>query len=230
MVNNKFMFDFSKLFVASVICFASFCQCINVSSSESTQFENRIINGIRADDHQFPYQISLQVNNKHICGGSIISDVKVLTAGHCVTNTDGTSLPTAKFRILVGSNNLDTEEPNSYYSVRTFSIHPKFHRATIQYDYAVVFSKTKFDFRNKTISTIPLATEDPSPGTVCYVSGWGDVDKSNGKPSPNELQYATVTVDPPEVCNKQFDGFLSAHMLCAGMTNIGNAGRGDSGG
>lgn len=230
MVNNKFLFDFSKLFVTTVICFAPFYQCINVSSSEPPQFENRIINGIRADNHQFPYQISLQMNYEHICGGSIISDVKVLTAGHCVTDRDGL-LPTAKFRILAGSNNLDTTELNSYYSVRTFSIHPKFHRATTQYDYAVVFIKRKFDFRYKTISTIPLATEDPRPGTVCYVSGWGDVAKSEGKRPPNELQYATITVDPPEVCSKLFDEFFSsAYMLCAGMANIGNAGSGDSGG
>lgn len=47
-------------------------------------FPARIIGGADALPGQFPYQISLIVNNSHICGGSIIDNQWILTAGHCV--------------------------------------------------------------------------------------------------------------------------------------------------
>lgn len=229
MVYYKF-FNFSKFNFFTILCFLTLCDCINVSNSVP-EFGNRILNGMRADDYQFPYQVSLQKNYQHHCGGSIISEVKVLTAGHCVANEDGISSPTVLYRILAGTNNLNNTELKNYYSVKKFSIHPKFDQRRVQYDYAVVFIKGQFDFKSPVISMIPLATQDALPGTVCYLSGWGDVDKSRGIKISNELQFAKMTVDPPEVCQILFGNiFSSTHMLCAGQSNKENAGCGDSGG
>lgn len=44
----------------------------------------RIVGGDIATIGQFPYQVSLQSYNEHICGGSIISSTHILTAAHCV--------------------------------------------------------------------------------------------------------------------------------------------------
>lgn len=225
MVYFKFS-HFSKLNVLTILCFVILCDCRNDSNSVP-EYGNRIINGIRAKDYQFPYQVSIQKHQRHHCGGSIISEVKVLTAGHCVTNKDDIS----SFRILAGTNNLNTKEPQNYYSVKKFSIHPDFDRRTVQYDYALVFINGQFNFQISKISMIPLATQDALPGTVCYLSGWGDVDKGRGTKIPNELQFAKITVDPPDVCERIFGNiFSSKHMLCAGQLNKENAGSGDSGG
>jgi hypothetical protein len=53
----------------------------------------RIMNGFEANQNSFPWQVSLRyiINNKmqdHFCGGSIISDQWILTAGHCLDNLD----------------------------------------------------------------------------------------------------------------------------------------------
>lgn len=45
----------------------------------------RIVGGQNAKNNQFPYQISLRLNNFHTCGGSIISKNYIITAAHCVT-------------------------------------------------------------------------------------------------------------------------------------------------
>lgn len=46
----------------------------------------RIVKGNNALENQFSHQISLRVNGRHICGGSIISPNYIVTAAHCVTS------------------------------------------------------------------------------------------------------------------------------------------------
>lgn len=212
-----------------IICFVTTRECRIVSSLP--EFDNRILNGKRAQDNQFPYQVSLQRKGRHTCGGSIISEVKVLTAAHCVVDKDGRLLPKEIFLILAGTNYLNNGDPVNRFYVKQISKHPKYNPATVQNDYAIVFIKSKFNFKSKNILTVPLAIKEPVPGTVCYLSGWGNVDKGQNTKIPNELQFATITIDESRVCETMFYGvFMVGQMLCAGERNDANAGVGDSGG
>lgn len=56
---------------------------VNFFESSSGQLSKRIINGSLVDISNFPYQVALQVNQNHHCGGSLISEEFVLTAAHC---------------------------------------------------------------------------------------------------------------------------------------------------
>ncbi|GJQ83332.1 hypothetical protein Trydic_g15640 [Trypoxylus dichotomus] len=49
------------------------------------EMNQRVVGGYNATENQFPYQVSLRYNGNHNCGGSIIGDKWVLTAGHCVS-------------------------------------------------------------------------------------------------------------------------------------------------
>nr|XP_054602403.1 uncharacterized protein tmprss3a [Nothobranchius furzeri] len=44
----------------------------------------RIVGGNMSKPGQFPWQVSLHLNNEHICGGSIIAPNWIVTAAHCV--------------------------------------------------------------------------------------------------------------------------------------------------
>jgi hypothetical protein len=46
--------------------------------------ESRIVGGLPAIPHSFPWQIYMQKNGKFFCGGSIINDYWILTATHCI--------------------------------------------------------------------------------------------------------------------------------------------------
>ncbi|KAK1897191.1 Granzyme E [Dissostichus eleginoides] len=59
---------------------------------------SRIINGTRAPDDTFEFLVSLQSNEKHACGGFLISEDFVLTAAHCSAEELD--------RVVVGTHNL----------------------------------------------------------------------------------------------------------------------------
>lgn len=52
----------------------------------SREVQGRVVNGDEAEANQFPYQVSIRaISNKSVslCGGSILSNEYILTAGHC---------------------------------------------------------------------------------------------------------------------------------------------------
>lgn len=57
---------------------------------------SRIVGGSDAQEGKYPWMVALYYNNRFICGGSLINDRYVLTAAHCVHNTDR-SLFSVKF-------------------------------------------------------------------------------------------------------------------------------------
>lgn len=63
-----------------------------VAQVDAFFLNSRIINGRPARPGQFPYIISLRYDNRHVCGGSIISRDYIVTAAHCVAHqVDGDS-------------------------------------------------------------------------------------------------------------------------------------------
>jgi secreted trypsin-like serine protease len=45
-----------------------------------------IINGEEIEINEAPWQVSLEIDGKHQCGGAILNQYWILTAAHCVNN------------------------------------------------------------------------------------------------------------------------------------------------
>ena len=44
----------------------------------------KIVNGWEARFHQFPFMAAILNGNRQFCGGSLITEIHILTAAHCV--------------------------------------------------------------------------------------------------------------------------------------------------
>ncbi|XP_021932321.1 serine protease 27-like isoform X2 [Zootermopsis nevadensis] len=69
----------------------------------------RIVGGSSVTPGEFPWQVSLQLVSgwtaRHICGGVVLANYWVLTAGHCTAGLSPTALS-----VVAGDNDLYTEE------------------------------------------------------------------------------------------------------------------------
>lgn len=54
------------------------------SSTRAISPESRILGGDEAAHDATPHAVSLRIDNAHVCGASILSETKLLTAAHCL--------------------------------------------------------------------------------------------------------------------------------------------------
>lgn len=152
----------SVLFLIGVLSTVAFCVPID---------DERIFGGHEAKPGQFPYQISLRLNHtgsfRHICGGSIISDRFILTAGHCIPPQF--SKPNL-YRVVVGAHR--RENDGQKYLVKRFIIHPAYNLSQIIHDIALIELAAPIEF-SETIGSIPLHKEFVDGAVRSVTSGWG---------------------------------------------------------
>ena len=66
--------------------------------------EGRIVGGVEATEHAWPWQVALFIDDAWFCGGSLVSLRHVVTAGHCLEDAWYVD-------IMLGATNLDTRNP-----------------------------------------------------------------------------------------------------------------------
>ncbi|OWA54801.1 putative Ovochymase-2 [Hypsibius exemplaris] len=189
------------------------------------------------------------INNQQVvsistCGGSIIGSRTILTAAHCLFNTDDLSLYSASFlTVRIGARN-DAVGAKPQGCEKDFKVtrafpHPGF-RPTMtgqklkqtNNDIALLTLAEDIDFANSPCAC-PLCLEDkvPEVGAQCIANGVGVQNNDN---AVKAMQYAQLDVKDAlsEEClsaaNKEEDNSL---FVCAGGETRGTSTcQGDSGG
>ncbi|XP_055596185.1 trypsin 5G1-like [Uranotaenia lowii] len=191
-----------------------------------TEHQNsRIVGGFVTSINKVPWQVSLR-DTKHICGGSIIGDQWVLTAGHCTGSSDKPCLS-----VRMGSSNYN--KGGVEIKVKRSIRHPKYGiDTTSDYDFALLELDRKIDF-TKSIKPIKLPKQDGAvpDGTMCTVSGWGST--QNVVDDLALLRAAHVPTIEQSECVQLYSNKhrVTDRMLCAGYAKGGiDACQGDSGG
>lgn len=196
---------------------------------EEPNLNNRIVNGFNATVGQFPWQVSLYGtvdNTSMLCGGSLISDIWVLTAGHCVYNVTS---------FTVGMGSIILNSPQISMVTTTSILHPLYDSVTLNYDIALIRLPSAVTFTS-TIQAIPLPgrseINNKFTGYKAAASGFG-LTSDTSTVASQILQFTNLTVISNEAC-AQFYGtdVVIESTLCAFGYDYRNQSscNGDSGG
>lgn len=170
------------------------------------------------------------------CGGSLVTDIHVVTSAYCVVNTGRFVLSVVR----LGDINLDdTVEDGTTpvnYQIDTWTAHPKFSTSPKVNDIAVIKLKRHVTFTD-TIQPIclPLLGTFNTYNFTGYpadITGWGKT--SFGGPKQTRLQNARVLILDQQVCREIYKGtegvIIDHRVVCAGGNNGMNTCEGDAGG
>nr|XP_013054810.2 transmembrane protease serine 12 isoform X1 [Anser cygnoides] len=197
---------------------------------------SRIVGGHDAEVGAWPWSVSLQIHHvgaefAHICGGTLVNENSVLTAGHCTTGR----MDPYFWRAVLGAHNLWKHGKHAAKrSIRSITVHPEFNRETFENDIAL-FQLNSAVHYSYYIQPICLPSAHIylyiNQKTECFISGWGRI-AEKGK-TPSVLQEAQVEIIPYSECNSSdvYGGMINNNMICAGSLSGGtDTCQGDSGG
>ncbi|XP_060646663.1 serine proteinase stubble [Drosophila nasuta] len=203
-----------------------------------TRPETRIVGGKSAAFGRWPWQVSVRrisffgLSSTHRCGGALINENWIATAGHCVED-----LVIKQIRIRVGEydfSHVQEQLPYIECGVAERVVHPKYNFNSYEYDLAVVKLEQPLEFAPH-ISPICLPeTDSLLIGMNATVTGWGRL--SEGGTLPSVLQEVSVPIVSNDKCHSMFlragrQEFIPDIFLCAGHETGGqDSCQGDSGG
>uniref|UniRef100_A0A6J0V8N2 Kallikrein-14-like n=1 Tax=Pogona vitticeps TaxID=103695 RepID=A0A6J0V8N2_9SAUR len=191
-----------------------------LASTVSSQTGSRIIGGSECVAHSQPWLIFLSNSEKTRCGGALINEHWVITAGHC----QGSNLT-----ILIGKHDLQKHEEGEHVSNVTKAIvHPEFEKMTLKNDLMLLRMYQPAQLGD-TVKVIPVPKECAPVGTMCVVSGWGTTSFPDVNYT-NTLQCAKISVVRKELCQSAYGNYFTEKQICAGALEGGiDSCRGDSG-
>ncbi|XP_045455101.1 chymotrypsin-C-like [Melitaea cinxia] len=198
-----------------------------------------IVNGVESKPGTWPWHVAIyrleRATLRYICGGTLVSNLFILTAAHCVTIKGAAVLPEI-LGISLGKHNLlggdlDSQEKQ----VHQVIVHEKFAHTTLDNDIALL--KLKSSVKYNTVIQPACIWFDKAEGklptgdVLGTVTGWG-FDQTESLSTV--LREATMPIVPDLDCIRTkplfYSVVLNGKKFCAGYRNGTAACNGDSGG
>ncbi|XP_072516073.1 granzyme G-like [Salminus brasiliensis] len=180
-----------------------------------------IINGTEAKPHSRPYMVSIQLDGFHICGGSLVSDLFVLTAAHCWNRRQ-------RLTAVLGAHNLrDRSDGSVLMEVESYHPHPNYNSRNLNNDIMLLkLSKAAPIGTTVRQISIPQRNKNIPANTACSAAGWGRT--GTDSPGSNRLLETNVRIVGDIECRSLWGSFVNRLKVCA--FHPGGVCNGDSGG
>ncbi|XP_034255279.1 trypsin-like [Thrips palmi] len=210
------------------IVLASLAACHALPRPLEENSKLKIVGGLTADIKDFPFQVSLRRDDVIYCGGSILSEHWILTAGHCVYDLHG-DLASVKIRVGSTSQSSGGQEVGLAWA----ATHPQFNIRTYVYDVGLLKVDTPLVLNKVSARPTRLVAAGKSltPGQLLTISGWGRL-AINNPDAPDHLLAVMLPNLPLEVCKGLYatrNLLVDDTMICAGFGGKDSC-KGDSGG
>ncbi|KAK7062986.1 hypothetical protein SK128_026694 [Halocaridina rubra] len=205
-----------------------------LSASNRLSAQRRIVGGTEAGFGSFPWQAYIRIGTSR-CGGSLINQYHVVTAGHCVARARA-----GQIRVTLGDYVLNSnQEPLSpkIYGASEIKVHPnfKFTPQADRFDVAVITldSPVRYEPHIQPICLPEKGTD--WLGSYAWAAGWGAL-QSGSRLRPKTLQVVDVPILDSRLCEdwhrqKGINVIIYEEMMCAGYGQGGkDSCQGDSGG
>ncbi|CAF1021641.1 unnamed protein product [Adineta ricciae] len=182
-------------------------------------------NGHQAKPLSWPMIVSIRLNEKHLCSGSILNDSFILTSASCIANISIIGLT-----IVAGVHNLSSENVGILRKVDRVFVHPGYVGIFNDYinDISILHISKPFDLDDNTLIKQTCLAEKVSPASPSYfypyandklaLIGWGTMncDKKN---EDNSLQQIAVYTGRPSNKNCYVLEEHTSAQFCAGLVN-----------
>uniref|UniRef100_A0A7N5KAL0 Kallikrein related peptidase 4 n=2 Tax=Ailuropoda melanoleuca TaxID=9646 RepID=A0A7N5KAL0_AILME len=214
-------------------CFLGYL-ILGVTGSLASSSGGHIINGEDCSPHSQPWQAALFAENEFFCGGVLVHPQWVLSAAHCFQDS---------YTIGLGLHSLEAnQEAGSRMMEAELSIqHPEYNKPFIANDLMLIKLKESV-CGSDTIQNISIASQCPTAGDSCLVSGWGQLmdgellsvstsalpERFPSQPEgadpdfyvaggqPQVLQCVNISVVPEGICSSFYAPVYHPSMFCAG--------------
>ncbi|XP_072948388.1 uncharacterized protein [Epargyreus clarus] len=191
----------------------------------------RIVGGMETSISMYPYTVAISRSGKHWCGGSIIDEQWVLTAGHCLEPAiDGDKKKLQPFVIRAGS----SFHNRGGYQARVNKVFfpSEYTPGNADFDFSLLRLDRPMPIgRNIAVLNLPATDYLVNNDDLLIVTGWGSTDVSGYGHIPERLRFVPVPVMKEDDCQDAYRFYITPRMLCAGYATGGkDACNHDSGG
>ncbi|XP_068625981.1 trypsin-1-like [Battus philenor] len=196
-----------------------------------------VVGGVDASLKEFPHMALLgfgnDVNNiQWLCGGSVISEKFILTAGHCTSSREAGPVKYALVGILSRTEHVDSSQR---YGIKNIIKHPEYKAPKRYHDIALLETDREINLSDNVVPAC-LHVDTTANDALALASGWGAT--QNRGSNADVLQKVILNKFDDFECAVLFpptrlmmNGFDSRTQICYGDKNKSkDTCQGDSGG
>lgn len=194
--------------------------------------EGEIVGGQPAEPGEWPWQVFVRPG-PYMCGGTLLHPEWVLTAAHCVMDSQDNLFAPEEIRVVLGEHDR-TKQEGAEQEIWADQVipHPAYNAAINNNDLALLHLTTPAVLGNRVGAIQPIISPADDglmvTGAQAVVTGWGTT--AEGGPVSTVLMEVTVPLVANSQCNRAY-GIITDNMVCAGYAQgEKDSCQGDSGG